>query len=343
MKSRLLTRRELDDLSEAGNMQALIADLARTPYRRPLEAALVHLVGREAVSRGVREDLEKTLAGIHRFYDGDAGANVELLLQVYDVRNLKAILRGLNNHVTPGEIEAALLPVGQLSGDILAELAQAANPRAAIDLLASMALPSAIPLLRLRAERPGASTVEMEVRLEQWYFEEAFARLQESRDETLAAALRLEADVTNVQTVLRLAAKPEEQDSIREWLGMAEVGSLLVGPGRIPFRLLVRAANRETVTEAVQLLAETAYARPLAAGTSVYSDTGRLSSFERHLQRYRLDTFARLIARDPLGIGVVLGYLALKINEVNNLRWIANGIHLRMTPENIRAELMYAP
>lgn len=33
MKSRLLTRRELDDLSEAGNMRALIADLARTPYR----------------------------------------------------------------------------------------------------------------------------------------------------------------------------------------------------------------------------------------------------------------------------------------------------------------------
>jgi len=343
MKSRLLTRRELDNLSEAGNMQALIADLARTPYRRPLEVALVHLVGREAVSRGVRAELEQTLARIHRFYDGDAGSNVELVLQVYDVHNLKAILRGLTSHATPGEIEAALLPVGQLTGDILAELARAANPRAAIDLLASMSLPSAIPLLRLRAERPGAGTLEMEVRLEQWYFEEAFARLQESRDETLAAALRLEADLTNVQTVLRLAAKPEEQDAIREWLGTDEVGSLLVGPGRIPLAMLVRAANRETVTEAVQLLAETVYAGPLQAALSVYSETGRLSSFERQLHRYRLDTLARLIARDPLGIGVVLGYLALKINEVNNLRWIANGIHLRMTPENIRAELMYAP
>lgn len=343
MKSRLLTRRELDNLSEAGNIQALIADLARTPYRRPLEVALVHLVGREAVSRGVRAELEGTLARIHRFYDGDAGSNVELVLQVYDVHNLKAILRGLTSHATPGEIEAALLPVGQLTGDILAELARAANPRTAIDLLASMSLPSAIPLLRLRAERPGAGTLEMEVRLEQWYFEEAFARLQESRDETLAAALRLEADLTNVQTVLRLAAKPEEQDAIREWLGTDEVGSLLVGPGRIPLAMLVRAANRETVADAVQVLAETAYAGPLQAALSVYRETGRLSSFERQLHRYRLDTFARLIARDPLGIGVVLGYLALKVNEVNNLRWIANGIHLRMTPENIRAELMYAP
>lgn len=343
MKSRLLSRQELDALSEAGNMRALIAALAKTPYRRPLEAALVHLAGREAVLRAVRDDLETTLASIRQFYRGDAADKVGIVLRVYDVRNVKALLRGLSSHATPDEIRSSLLPVGELSGDVLSELAQAANPRVAIDLLASMALPFAAPLLRLRAERPGATTLEMELRLDQWYFQQAFDTLQEEADETLLAALHLEADLINLLSILRLASMPEEQEALQKALGAEELERLFVGPGRIPANLLVRAASQETVHEVVDLLEQTAYAAPLAAGMDAYRQTGRLSSFERQLYRFRLVRLARLIARHPLGIGVVLGYLAVKTNEVNDLRWIANGIHLSMRPEKIRAELVYAP
>jgi vacuolar-type H+-ATPase subunit C/Vma6 len=48
---------------------------------------------------------------------------------------------------------------------------------------------------------------------------------------------------------------------------------------------------------------------------------------------------AEQIKKDPLGIGVVLGYVALKVNEVNNIRWITHGINLTLKPEAIRAEL----
>jgi vacuolar-type H+-ATPase subunit C/Vma6 len=45
------------------------------------------------------------------------------------------------------------------------------------------------------------------------------------------------------------------------------------------------------------------------------------------------------IAKDPLGIGVVLGYLALKTAEVGHIRWIAYGISLGLPTERIRAEV----
>ena len=48
---------------------------------------------------------------------------------------------------------------------------------------------------------------------------------------------------------------------------------------------------------------------------------------------------AAQISRDPLGIGVLLGYVALKVNEVANLRWIAQGINLGLKSEAIRAGL----
>ncbi|MDT8306155.1 MAG: V-type ATPase subunit [Anaerolineae bacterium] len=342
MKSRLLSRRDLDALSDAGSLRALTAALAKTPYRRTLEAALVRLSEREAILVALRDDLEMTVTSLRRFYSGGAAARLNLLLSAYDVRNLKAVLRGLSSHATLGEIRTALMPAGTLAHDVLAELAQAPNARAAIDSVASMGLPFAAPLLRLRAEKPGATTQEMELRLDQWYFEQALEQAEGLQDETVLNALRLEADLVNVQTVLRLAGAPEEQDAIKDWLGTEVVNTLFVGPGRLPFELLARAARQESVAAAVEILAHTAYGAPLAAGMERYRRTGRLSSLERQLHRHRLALYSALIARQPLAIGVVLGYLALKMNEVDNLRWITNATHLGMKPTSIRAELVYA-
>jgi vacuolar-type H+-ATPase subunit C/Vma6 len=67
-----------------------------------------------------------------------------------------------------------------------------------------------------------------------------------------------------------------------------------------------------------------------------------LSDFEKQLRRFRLRHIARLLPKDPLGIGVVLGYSALKINEVANIRRIAVGIRLRIRAEAIKADLEFA-
>ncbi len=343
MKSRLLSRRELETLSEAGNPQALIAGLAKTPYRRSLEAALVRLGGREAIVLAMREELEKTVDSLRRFYRGDAAKMVALILRAYDVRNLKAVLRELSSPATPDDLAAALSPTFELSTDVLYELAQAASARAAIDLLASMGLPMAAPLIRLRSERPGAATTEMELRLEQWYFEEAFTSLEEIDNETLCEALQLEADLVNLQTVLRLAAAPDEQDVLQQGLGAGDVTLLFVGPGRIHYDLLAQAARQRTVSDAVLLLADTPYGATLSVAMEKYGSSSRLSHFEKALHALRLARLARLIARQPLGIGLLLGYLALKTNEVNNLRWITNGIFLGMKPAAIREELVHVP
>jgi vacuolar-type H+-ATPase subunit C/Vma6 len=42
-----------------------------------------------------------------------------------------------------------------------------------------------------------------------------------------------------------------------------------------------------------------------------------------------------------LGIGVLLGFLALKTNEIGNIRWVAQGINMGLKAEAIRAELEF--
>jgi vacuolar-type H+-ATPase subunit C/Vma6 len=183
----------------------------------------------------------------------------------------------------------------------------------------------------------------MELALDQWYFQEAKQFLQNKprRGKLLLSAINLDADLVNILTALRFAQYPTERNLIREWHGTEELSSLFCGPGLLPFALLARAGSQDMVAEAVETLAGTPYETPLRAGLQAFVRSGRLSEFEKRLRRFRLDWITRLIPKDPLGIGVVLGYLALKINEVKNIFWIAQGINLGLKVETIRAEVEF--
>ena len=341
MKSRLLSSRELETLADTGSLQGLIAALTKTVYQKSVEAALTRATGMQCIDEALRNDLVNTVGKTRGFYVESAGKMVAIILRTYDIHNLKAILRGLSKNVPAGEILTVLLPIGELNVSTLCELAQLNNPREAIDLLASMGFSLAWPLLNMRAEAPGAGTSEMELALDQWYCEEARQTLRSEAgiDGPLSNTLALEADLANVLTVLRFAQNPRERDLLRDRLGTDEIEHLFIGPGRIPFELLANACRQDTVIAAIETLSGTFLEPALRAGLEAYAHSNRLSDIEKQLRRYRLEWMAGRMAKDPLGIGVVLGYVALKVNEVRNIRWITQGINLGLKADVIRAEL----
>ncbi len=349
MKSRLLTRQTLEALAEAGSVQGLITALANTAYREAVQAALARYfaeaVGMECLAEALRVDLINTLGNARRFF-GEDGATRELpglVYRRYDLYNITTVLRGLARHIPADEILASTLPVGELRPADLAELARAAEPGVAIDWLATWGSPMAKPLLELRAAGrvPGGGVLAMELALERWHVKSAMqaAREADEQGRLLLETLIMEADATNVLTALRLVGQPDTAAILREQFGGEGIEGLFVGPGHIPFRLLLAATQRTTVTEAVNSLAATAYGLALADSTQAYSVSGRLSAFERALAGQQLRRSAGFVGRDPLGIGVLLGYVALKTNEVSNLRAIAHGLALGTQPARIRAEL----
>lgn len=344
MKSRLLSRQELEGLAEVGSVKSLIAALTKTAYRKPVEAALARTSGLDCISSALKDDLVNTLGRIHRFYDGDAREMVMIVLRTYDIHNIKTILRGLSSHAMPSEILAALLPVGDLDNNLLAELARLPDPRAAIDFLATLHSPFAEPLLRLRTIHPGAETNRMELALEQWSFWQAKTYLESEHlaGDILSSSSNLDADLANLLTILRFTHAPTERRLLREWLGEDDLQALMLGPGTLSFDLLVQAGMQDALEGAIEIFAGTVYEVPLRAGVIAYAQSGRLSDLERYLMRFRLRWMAGKISADPLGIGMVLGYAALKVNEVSNLRWIAQGISLVLSPHAIHANLEFA-
>lgn len=341
MKSRLLSARELEALTETSNVPNLIATLANTVYQKSVESALTRATGMQCIDEALRRDLVNTVGKMGGFYKESAGKMVAIVLRTYDIHNLKAVLRGLSNHVPAGDILTVLLPIGELNMSTLRELAQMNNPREAIDLLASTGLPFAGPLLSMRAEMPGTETFKWELALDKWHYEEARQTL---RSETgmvdgLSYALALEADLANILTALRFAQSPHERDLLRVTLETDEIAQLFVGPGHISYELLVHACRQDRVASAIEILSETFFGLALRLGLEVYAHSNRLSDIERQLKHYRLKWMAGQITQDSLGIGVVLGYIALKVNEVGNIRWIAHGINIGLKADTIRAEL----
>lgn len=343
MKSRLLSKAEMEALAEADSLQTLLNALARTAYGRAVEAALIRASGMACITAALSYDLVETLGRMCTFYRGHPRELLAVMLNAYDVHNLRTILCALSTHASPEEMTAALLPVGELTAGLLARLVRAPEPRAVIDLLASMSLPMAQPLLKLRAERPGASALEMELALERWRFQQARAKVQRyhRRAGSLSAAVDLEADLINMLTILRFVYAPAERQALHKGVSSDDLNSLFVGPGRLPFELLNRAAWQDTLETTVEILSRTPYEPPLRAGLGAYMHSGRLSDFERCLRDFCLRWMAGLVATDPLGIGVPLGYTALKVNEVTNLRWVAQGINLGLDADTIKAELRF--
>jgi vacuolar-type H+-ATPase subunit C/Vma6 len=343
LKSRLLSRTEMEALAETGSPQALINALTKTAYQRAIEAALVRTSGIDCVVKALSRDLVETLGKVRTFYSGREEQMTAILLRAYDVHNLKAILRGLSKQATPDEITAALVPVGELTLNLMTRLARAPEPRVAIDMLATLRLPIAQPLLELRIEHPGAGNFEMDLALDQWHLRHAHAYVQKSRRGThlLAAALDMEADLTNLLIVLRFVHSPPERQILHRRLRMDDLCQLFVGPGRLPFALLKKVGEQDSLESAVEILAGTLYEPPLRAGLAAYARSQRLSDFEKQLRRFRLRWMAGLIIKDPLGVGVPLGYFALKTSEVTNIRWIAQGIDLGLEAEAIKAELEF--
>ncbi len=343
MRSRLLSRRELIGLAEARSLPEFIGMFAQTSYRRSIELALVQASELESIYQALRHDFVETIVKIRGFYDDSERKLIDLILREYDVHNLKTVLRGLSHQAEQADIDGALLPTCDLPAGILEALLRASSPRGAIDLLATMRHPFAQPLLTLRAEQPGASLDQMEHALDRWRFDEARRALQHEQEEgkRVLAALRLENDIRNIMLVLRLIRYPAEQQALKIRLGHDGMEGILPAEGSIPVERLNRMLAAKRLSAALELLSDAPYIDALRAGMQAYDRSGQLSEIERGLRRFQLHWLSAQIVNDPLGIGVVLGYLAEKGNEVSNLRRAARGIQMRMAPGDIAVEMEF--
>jgi V/A-type H+-transporting ATPase subunit C len=329
MHSRLLTPAQVDDLMGAASLAVLQQALASTPYAPDLHEALTRFDGVPAVDAMLARNLRRTTRSILTWADGAARRLIEVILVRWDVANLRVLVRGRHADRPPEEMLEALLPAGTLSEVVLREMAHQPDLVGVAAMLESVNHPLAAPIVQAVDEyATGKDLVTLEVAVDRAYIAwgMAQARRRGANGAALRRVLQAEVDVANVKTALRLAnaGDVDEETRLRHFIP----GGPLVT--REVFRGLTAPAMR---AQAWKILRR--------SGFPIKELPADLVAFEREIDLLMVKGLADHYRGDPLGLDIVIGYLARKSAEVANLRLIARGVLLGMARETVRRELIH--
>lgn len=335
MRSRLLKQPFMDSLMQAKDLGGVITSLMESEYGPDLEERLLH--GRTAgqIDLALKDNMVRTFRKVLSLVNDDSIEMLNALLGRWDLFNIKTIVRGRHMSLSPEEIVESMIAVGQLTQIDLGELARQQSVKSVVDTLSTWKLPFAIPL---RAAMPeyieSGNLAVLELALDKYYTEWAMKRLRGRgvNKRLVKRFLGTQIDTINLLTCLRLLnADIGDQDPLRFFLpGGIQVSEQLFGD----------LARMSDVDEVYDRLKRTPYGRPVEEVAIKYIESGSVSVFERALEDYLMRR-AFIVGRgDPLGVGVIIGYLWMKANEVTNLRIIIKGVSVGMPVQRMREELI---
>jgi V/A-type H+-transporting ATPase subunit C len=288
-----------------------------------IEIALTYSHGYGCISEALRRKLIEIQDNLRRFYDPEIWERIKTIFLRSDVQNLKSIIRGIIHKTDPAIIMNSLSPLGVIPEQYISRIAQSRNIQDAIDRMAVYQLEFAPHLLALKGSSQFNSSAELERVLEYWYFNQTEAILK-GRDENLELLRKanvIEIDITNINTLLRFIDAPDSLD-----MAGTSIEHFLIGGGSFAEKTLVSLSYTASIEKAIRQLAAKKYQPYLIKALDCYQETHLLSEFENQIRIYALRWLSMLPKLNPFGVGVPMGYIALKKSEIRNIRWIAKGI-----------------
>jgi V/A-type H+-transporting ATPase subunit C len=329
MKGRLLSRETLYELLAARDLAAFADTLGSTDFGKDLGEAFSRVprtLGLSAVEEGLRRNLCRTSAKLLTFADGRAGELLSVILEHWDLENIKAVLRGKHTRLSQSDILSGVVPAGRLDEARISELAEAEDAKAVADMLATWRSPFARPLTKaLSAYAQDNSLANLELALDRFYVSAGLETVKKGdRNAALIRGiLKEQIDVLNLGTALRLRGEALEDGPL--------VRYCVPGGERILERHFLALARAENFIQALAL------APP---SLLIFEKLEDEADFERSLSRAFALRCAKLYRGDPLAINIPVGYLGMKTIEVANLRLIARGKAYGLPQAELEKELL---
>ena len=339
MSSALMRREEYQKLLELDDIKAICSSLASSDYAFDLKVAEekygAFLEQIEVYEKALEENFLRLLEKLRSMLDGEALVLFNLLLEKWDVQNIKTILRYKHVHADPSLILKDLACPGNLTRQVLEKLANAEDTATVIEQLIAWGIEYASPLKEVYEKVAGAQRyLLLECSLDKTYYAQLLKRTDKGRKNyaLVAKAVRDEIDMSNVMIGLRLVRAGVSAQDCEPYF--------IPGGHRIKaeqFDALVKSAN---LKEAFDCLRRFSFQQVLDSRWDLYEKIKDLSVFERSLDEQITRRLYREFRRDMLGFGVILGYLRLKATEIVNLRIIGRAKEFGMPEEITRGELI---
>jgi V/A-type H+-transporting ATPase subunit C len=208
MLAKLLKPEHFQALLELRELGELVNALADTDYAPEIERCSLEFSGYELIEQAVLRSGQRAFTRLMRIAPEEPRELITLVLERFEVFNLKTIVRGLHVGVSPEEMSRNLYPSIVYPLAFYQELLQRETLRGMLDYLLSTGNRYYKPLAEVfpEYERTGKLAL-LEHAVDSFYFSHAQQLLHERKDknaELVLQALGAEADMLNLVYALRI-------------------------------------------------------------------------------------------------------------------------------------------
>jgi len=339
MKGFLLKPAFLDELIKVQTIDAMVELLQRTDYRDDLVATSIEHSGSGLVELAGGRNFMRMVAKLRRITPkGDIPA-VKALLRKWDLMNLKTIVNARSLNKPYGEIKPYLFPVGDLTEEDFERIANADKDQ----------IFNEIKKTSLGAEMLSVSTAlfsknmwdtfrnalknlnmftQLETILDAYtylFMQKALSQVHGKDVHYTRRLLQKEIDAKNILIIERLKSHGYPREKIANYI--------IRGGTLSP-------AFMRSLMDARDLSAAVTVARSKFRGLELREGAVSLPDLEIAMEKAIAAEKSLAFYRSMLSIGVILGILLLKEEELNNLRKIAKGKEFGMPEKEIRDMLV---
>ena len=334
--SNFFSPQTLESFSDLTSIDTLISTLSKTHYKNAIEISLTYAHGYGCITEALRRETTDIRQNLKRFYDPGIWEKIKIVFLRVDLQNMKAIIRGICHEARIDTIINSLSPLGTIDEQLLFRIAKSKNISEAIDRIAVFKLDFANVLLEQKSSEKSCTSSDIERTLERWYFNKMSSILKGNDENTsqLWKLISIEADIINLNLLLRFIDAPSSPK-----LENHPIDYFIIDSGNFRRSQIIQLSKESSVENVIARLASSHYHNYLLEALSCYRENGLLSEFENKLRIYALKWLALLPKLNPFGIGVPMGYVALKKSEIRNIRWIAKGIYSGFEPEYIKENI----
>ncbi|MBI5228108.1 V-type ATPase subunit [Candidatus Micrarchaeota archaeon] len=336
MKGLLLSSSSLNDLIRVGSIEGMAELLQKTGYKNELSAAALNNSGSRLIDVAASRNFVKVAKKILKITPtGDRKALQALLLR-WDLSNLKTIMHARKLGLPFDEVEPNLFEVGALTEDEFKKLMRADEGSIGKELKRTEI---GKQLMEQSGGNAGAGEkfkkalsstdgfIGMENVIDSSVYDMMDRQLERAGGKELnhiRNILKKEIDSKNIMIIERLKKRNADRKKI--------MSSLIVG-GTIKESILAKLAETKDLTAVVPIIKSRFRNFTLKEGANL---TELEIALEKAIAHEKLSAFNRAI----LSVGVIVGFMMLKEEEVNNLRKIGKGKEFALSENDVKEMLV---
>ena len=291
-----------------------------TTYKEQIDKLAINYSGVDLIEHALNENLVTTTEKLRRISPPELKVLINSYVLIYDIENIKTILRAKKGKFTREYAESLLIPAGSLNKENLLELLKKDD---LVDIARSVKIQGHEIGAQLKIKNDNLT--EIENQLDRWYLEELnkVALNLPTEGKLISRFVKDQITITNIKTMLRL--KKEEADK-------SLFVQFLFPAGNIPRSKLIKFATNHSLDEMIEQLKKTPYGAAFTEGS--------ITDYELAMDKLHITRNQLRVHQNPLTVLSILSFMFAKQIEVKNLKTLVIAKQLGIKQEIMENKLL---